>query len=162
MGNGECDMRHTHGPGDFGGSSVESNGRASTGLSNDFNLKPTHPAADACAQSLGAGFLCRKPRRKTLGRVTLAQAVPLLGGGVHPVKEPLPKTLNRLLNPRNFDQVDATADDHTLYQANIAASRAGDERALDVSGRFGPIFTQRDGPVPECRYVGRETSMDFS
>ena len=96
-------MRHSHGVGDFRSPSVETNSRASAGLANYFNFKPAYPSADSCAEGFRASLFGRKPSRKTLGRVAFAQAVRLLSCGVHPVQESLPKPLNRLLNPGNFD-----------------------------------------------------------
>jgi hypothetical protein len=77
--------------------------------------------ADAGAEGFGSGLLGSKTGGQTLGGVALAEAVCLFGGSVHAVEESGAETLYRLLDSGNFDQVNAAANDHVVYQANTSA-----------------------------------------
>ena len=159
MGDGERDMGYAQGCGNLCRSAMETNRWAPTGLSDYFNFKPAYAAADPGAQSLGPGFFCREAGGKALCRIAFAETVSLLGGGVYAVEEPLSKSLNRLLDPGDFYQVDATSDDHAVYQANIHGGLRGGgwSRRQDPNG---PAFAHLDALLRDAdRFCVRPGSI---
>lgn len=118
MGDGERHVCYPQGARDLRGAAVESDGRTPTGLANDLYLQPAHSVADSGTQSLGAGFFGGEPGGQALGRVSLAQAVCLLGRRVYTIEKTLAKSLHGLLNPGDFNQVDAASNDHAQYKTN--------------------------------------------
>src|SRR6185437_3772936 len=123
MGQRQGDPRRAHARGDFCGASVELDAGTSTGFADDFDLQPAHAMADTGSQGFRSRFLGGKAGGKTLGGIALAQAVCLLCRGVDTIEEALAKAFHRLLNARNLNQVNAAADDHAEYQANISFDR---------------------------------------
>ncbi len=119
-------------PRNLSGTAFEAQGGATTGFPHHFNLQPVHAAADTRSKGLGGGFFGGKSSGQAFGSIAFAQAVGLLGGGKDAIQKPLSVALKRLLNPRDFNQVNTTADDHAVYQPNIRDQ--GDCR--DASGEW--------------------------
>jgi len=105
--------------GNLGGAAMEAQVGATAGLPHHFDLQPVHASADACSEGLGAGLFGGKPSGQAFGRIAFAQAVGLLGGGEDAIQKSLSVALKRLLDARDFNQVNTAADDHAVYQTNI-------------------------------------------
>jgi hypothetical protein len=86
--------------------------RLLSGQANDFHVAPANAAALARAQRFHAGFFGRESRGKMLDGSRLRLAVGDFAGGEQPIEKTFAVTLHRLLESRNFDQVNANADDH--------------------------------------------------
>jgi hypothetical protein len=67
---------------------------------------------DACAESLGSGFLGGKARGETLSGGSFGAAIGNFLFGKHAVQESLAEALEGVRDARDFNQIDAGSDEH--------------------------------------------------
>src|SRR5208337_2676471 len=108
---------NAHTGGSFSGAAMEEECRPAARFPYHFNLKPVHPVADTCAQSLGSCFLGCEPGSEAFGREAFAQAIGLLARSVDAVEEALAEAIDGVLDALNLNQVDAGTYDHPVYEA---------------------------------------------
>ena len=97
--------------GNLCGTAVKVQLRALAGEAADLDLAPVDAAADAGAEGLGSGLFGGKARGQAFGVVLLRHAVGDLAGSVDAVKEGLAEALVAALDPVDFDEVSAEAED---------------------------------------------------
>src|SRR5271170_4950520 len=131
-------MGNTELRGNLCGPATEAQVGAPTRFADHLDLKPIHSAADSGAECLGSRFLCGKPCRQTLGSISFAHAVGLLRRRENAIKKPLAKALERLLDACYFNQVNAAADNHAVYQPNTRRRRLS--RTAGKGAGDGPGF----------------------
>ena len=119
----------------FCGAAVKAEAGASARFAHHLDLQPVHAAADAGAKRFGGGFFGGKSSGQAFGRIAFAHAVGLFGGGEDPIQKPLSEALKRLLDARDFNQVNAAADNHAVYQANISGPRGCRDAELQMARR---------------------------
>ena len=86
----------------------------------NFHVLPAELRADAGAERLGNGFLGRKPRREERRGIFVRQAVGDFVRQQNPVHEPLAKFFVRRCDARDFDDVNARAQNHGIYDLRFA------------------------------------------
>jgi hypothetical protein len=89
------------------------------GFTDHFNFEPVDPAADPGTKSFCRRLLGSKPCGKALGGIPFPHAICPFRESIYTIQETFAKAIQRLLNPRNLDHVNAAAYDHAVYQANI-------------------------------------------
>ena len=90
----------------LGGTAVEQELRRPAGVADDLELLPADAAADACAQSLGAGLLCGKAGGEAFrGALFAGVAVDDLAGGVDTREKLLPKAFQAAFDPCDLDEI---------------------------------------------------------
>ena len=104
---------------DFRRPAVKAEGWATARFANHFDFEPVHAPTDAGSQCFSASFLGGKACSEALGRIPFAQAISLFRSGEDAIEEALSEALKRLLDARNFNKINAAADNHAVYQANI-------------------------------------------
>ena len=120
-------------------------GSRTTSISSQFT-----PAADSGAEGLGACLFRGESRSQALGGIAFAQAVGLLCRCEDSIQEPWAKALKRLLDPRDFNKVNAAADNHVEYQPNIR--RRGVSRKAEIGiGGNGSVLHLRSRRLPYSR-----------
>lgn len=119
MGDRKSGMGNAELSGYLGCPTVKLQAGAAAGFPHYLDFKPVHAATDARAQRFSTCFLGRKARSQALGSVAFAHAVGLLCCGEDAIEEALSEALERLLDARNFNKINAAAYDHPVYQANI-------------------------------------------
>src|SRR5205823_12877599 len=105
-------MRHTHSGSDRFSLAVKNARRAPTRCATDFHILPAHAVVPAGAKRFHGRFFGGETRGISLSTVRFRLAVVHLSFGEYAVQKALPVTLNRIGNPRNFSNVDASAYDH--------------------------------------------------
>lgn len=104
----------------FSCSAMKAKAGASARLAHYLDFKPVHAAADAGAKCFGARLFGSKTSSQALGSIAFAHAVGLFRGGKDPIEKALSEALEGLLDARNFNKINAAADNHAVYQANIS------------------------------------------
>lgn len=137
-------MDNAEAGGEFGRAAVEADAGASAGLADDLDFEPVDSATDAGAEGFGAGLLGGEAGRKAFGCVALSHAVGLFGGGEDTVQEALSEAVEGLLDSVDFDQIDATADDHAVYKLTSGAVAGG----MGLAGK-SRMINRRALPINE-------------
>lgn len=127
-------MSHAELPGNLGRSAMKAEIGPTPRFPYYLDLQPVHPTADARPKRLGGCLFGGKSSGQAFTCITFPQTVGLLGRGENAVQEPLSKTVQRLLNARDFNQVRAAADDHAVYQPNIRGPGRGAGRTFRPNG----------------------------
>lgn len=84
-------------------------------LAADFHVAPAELRADAGAKRLGNRLFRRKPRGDERRGIFVRQAVSDFVREQKTVEKPLAEPLVRRLHPRDFDDVNADAKNHGIY-----------------------------------------------
>ena len=129
MRDGEGGVSNAEVRGSFGGASAKADAGSPARFPHHFDFKPAHTPADSGSQCFGRSLFGGEAGCEAFSSVSLAHAVGLFGRGVNPIEEALAKTLQRLLNARDFNEVDAAADNHAVYQPTIRTEQFGADGA---------------------------------
>ena len=131
------------------GAAAEVQGGTLAGEAPDFQFSPRDAVLDAGAEGFGSGFLGGKARRKTLGSGDFGAAIRNFLFGKHAVEESVAETLNRALDARDFDEVDAGSHEHeaTVAQQETFRVIAGG-MVLKVQRTLSDGDGVRDFPEP--------------
>jgi len=121
-----------------------------------FNFQPVNTEADSSSQGFGGRFLGGESRRQAFCRFALPQTVGLLGRCVHALQKAISKSVQRLLDSRNLNQIDPTSNDHLVFnvQQSTKAVRSRFSFTLEQDGCLGPFVSQSESHSYQGATIG--------
>ena len=108
--------------GNRSGASVKNQRRPPAQCPYDFNIAPANSVLNAGSKRFRRRFLCRKSGGKAFCRIALAAAIQDFFRQVDALQESRSMAGNCLLNPRDFDHVQAAANNHSLHSTTPGAT----------------------------------------
>src|SRR6266852_4054857 len=118
---------------------------------NYFTIAPAHPVIPSRAQRLHRRFLRSKSRRIALDAICLGIAIANFALSKNSPYKAISEALNGVANAGNFGDVDASANDHRIFERRFSISDRGwlshtfmiDNRKSIVADLHGRSFAHR-------------------
>jgi hypothetical protein len=141
----EGDTRSAKSSSTFGGAAKETQSGSSARFPKDLDFEPVYSVADSRSEGFSARLFGGESRGKAFSGPAFAQAICLFGGGEDPVEETFAESIDGLLNARDFDHIDAGADDHPVSKLNHVVQLFESTSAAVVSCTVMPVALPDNG-----------------
>jgi len=126
-------------------------------LPADFHVLPAKLRADASAERLGNRLLGREPGGDKRRGILVRQAIGNFIRQQDPLSEPLAKFFQRRLDARDFDDVNADAKNHFIYDLRFATG--AQENSKLIPANAAPAALQNSGGSLQRIFSSRKAGL---